>query len=197
MIWLFDPGHNRMCGAKYLTRGKQSPEVIPGLGVHEGEFNHDIVKRVVGALRFKGISSADLVPEARGVPIRERIKRANKTWHYHPKCRLISIHANADGRDGEWTDANGLVVFHYPGSRKGQHLANAAHQSIVKHTGMKTRGIKTARFAMLRRTRMPAILVEHGFMTNKGDARRLASDKFRTQVADAYVEMILSIETDL
>ena len=194
MIWLFDNGHGGMVGAKYLTKGKRSPEVVPGLGIYEGEFNRDIVKRVCGGLRFKGINAADIVPEAANIKLRDRIDRANKTWHYHPDTRLISIHANADGRNGEWTDANGLVVFHYPGSVKGKALAQVAHDSIMKHTTIKSRGLKTARFAMLRRTKMPAILVEHGFMTNKGDARKLASDKFRTQIADAYVEMILDIE---
>ena len=43
---------------------------------------------------------------------------------------------------------------------------------------------------------MPAILVEHGFMTNKGDARKLASDSFRAKIAAAYVNMILQIEDD-
>ena len=188
--------------AGVLDKGKRSPEVVPGLGIYEGEFNRDIVKRVVGRLRLIGHCAIDIVPEARNIKLRDRIVRANR--HYtdphlimalsNPAVRLISIHANADGRNGEWTDANGLVVFHHPGSVKGKALAQAAHDSIMKHTAIKSRGLKTARFAMLRRTKMPAILVEHGFMTNKGDAKKLASDKFRTQIADAYVEMILDIE---
>jgi len=192
MIWLFDNGHGGMVGARYLTKGKRSPEVVPGLGVYEGEFNRDIVKRVCGELNRLGIPHVDLVPGPANMKLRNRIQRANG-WDGF-KCRLISIHANADGRDGKWTDANGLVVFHYPGSVKGKALALSAHNSIVRHTGIKTRGLKTARFAMLRKTKMPSILVEHGFMTHKGDARRLASDKFRTQIADAYVSMILETE---
>ena len=196
MIWIFDNGHGGMVGARYLTKGKRSPEVVPGLGVYEGEFNRDIVKRVVGGLRWEGIDAVDLVYEASNVKLRERIDRANTFSNLH--CRLISIHANADGRDGEWTDANGLVVFHYPGSMKGKNLAWQAHDALYGAAQIfpRTRGIKTARFAMLRRTAMPAILVEHGFMTNRGDARRLASDSFRAKIAAAYVDMILQIEAD-
>jgi N-acetylmuramoyl-L-alanine amidase len=192
MIWLFDNGHGGICGARYLTRGKRSPEVIPGLGVYEGEFNRDIVKRVVGALNEQGIDTLDLVPGAANMKLRDRIRRANDWSSF--KCHLISIHANADGRDGKWTKANGITIFHYPGSVKGEWLANIAHGYLMQHCIIKSRGIKTARFAVLRRTRMPAILVEHGFMTHKGDARKLASDKFRQQIAAAYVEMILNIE---
>jgi len=193
MIWLFDNGHNGMVGARYLTSGKRSPDVIPGMGIFEGEFNRDITKRVVGELRLEhDIDAYDLVPESCGVPLRERCKRANM---WPPRnARLISIHANADGRDGKWTDANGLTVFHYPGSKTGRALAQLAHDELMEHCNIKSRGLKTARFAMLRRTRMPAILVEHGFMTNKGDARKLASDSFRSKIAAAYVDMILHIE---
>ncbi len=205
MIWLFDNGHGGMVGQKYLTKGKRSPEVIPGLGIYEGEFNRDIVKRVVGRLRFKGIYAFDIVPEAKNVKLRERVERANAYMSdtiagllNNPSCRLISIHANADGRDGEWTAAEGMTIFHYPGSKKGEALAKKA-EMVFYHAdlGMWNRGIKTARFAMLRRTRMPAILVEHGFMTNRGDARKLASDKFRSQVAEAYVDMVCSLDVDL
>ena len=197
MIWLFDNGHGGCVGAKYLTKGKRSPEVMPGLGIYEGEFNRDIVKRVVGTLPMEGpILTYDLVPEAANIKLKERIRRANEGWSKYESPMLISIHANADGRNGEWTDANGLTVFHYPGSTKGKALAQAAHDSLMKHCNIKSRGLKTARFAMLRRTRMPAILVEHGFMTNKGDAKKLASDKFRSQIAAAYIDMILTIERD-
>jgi len=192
MIWLFDNGHGGMVGARYLTKGKRSPEVVPGLGVYEGEFNRDIVKRVVGTLQSIGTDAVDLVPEAKNVKLRERVARANEE---RKPCRLISIHANADGRDGEWTKAHGLVVFHYPGSKKGKALAGVTRTALMSATKINgDRGIRKARWDMLRKTKMPAILVEHGFMTHRGDARKLASDKFRQQITDAYVEMILQIE---
>ncbi len=191
MIWLFDNGHNGMVGAKYLTKGKQSPAVIPGLGIYEGEFNRDIVKRVVGGLLLAGYDAADLVPESSGMSLKDRCLRANTFTKYD---RLISIHANAQGKGKEWTSANGLTIFHYPGSTKGRALAQIAHGQLTSYLDFHDRGIKAAKFAMLRKTRMPAILVEHGFMTNKGDAKRLASDAFRDRIANAYIDMVAQIE---
>jgi len=58
---------------------------------------------------------------------------------------------------------------------------------LVKATKRNDRGIKTANFAVLRETSMPAILVECGFMTNKEEAALLKSDAYRQTCASAIV----------
>jgi N-acetylmuramoyl-L-alanine amidase len=47
------------------------------------------------------------------------------------------------------------------------------------------RGIKRARFAVLRHTKIPSILVEGGFLSETGDAKRIADPEWRQQYADS------------
>ena len=50
------------------------------------------------------------------------------------------------------------------------------------------RGIKRANFAELRDARMPAILIEGGFMDHPEDLKRILSDRERAKMADAIVD---------
>jgi N-acetylmuramoyl-L-alanine amidase len=56
---------------------------------------------------------------------------------------------------------------------------------------MQDRGIRQARFYVIRRTKMPAVLVEIGFVTGAQDAARLSSPAQRTQLAEAITQGIL------
>ncbi|HEX8077227.1 MAG TPA: N-acetylmuramoyl-L-alanine amidase, partial [Chthoniobacterales bacterium] len=47
------------------------------------------------------------------------------------------------------------------------------------------RGIKRARFAVLRRTKIPSILVEGGFLSESGDAGRIADPEWRKKLAES------------
>lgn len=71
-------------------------------------------------------------------------------------------------------------------------LANAIYHAMHGRLRMMDRGIKRARFAVLRLAKMPAVLVEGGFLSNPVDARRIASPKWRTQYANAVAEGILA-----
>ncbi|MEG4812406.1 N-acetylmuramoyl-L-alanine amidase, partial [Microcoleus sp. F8-D3] len=64
-------------------------------------------------------------------------------------------------------------------------------QQLLASTGMRDRGVKRARFYVLVRTAMPAVLVEVGFVTGQEDALRLGDPATRTQMAQAIVQGIL------
>jgi N-acetylmuramoyl-L-alanine amidase len=53
------------------------------------------------------------------------------------------------------------------------------------------RGVRRARFYVLRNTAMPAVLVETGYVTGSQDARNLGNPEFRTRMAAAISEGIL------
>jgi N-acetylmuramoyl-L-alanine amidase len=55
-------------------------------------------------------------------------------------------------------------------------------------TGAGILGVKGARFAVLRGARMPAALVETGFLSNPQEERKLNSPAYRQQIAEAIVE---------
>jgi N-acetylmuramoyl-L-alanine amidase len=95
---------------------------------------------------------------------------------------FVSIHNNAmSDRAGTGTE-----TFHYYySSAASRVLASAVQTKLVAALGLKDRGVKTAGFYVLRHTRMPAILVEGGFLTNDGDVLLLADPNVRQRIAEA------------
>ena len=77
-------------------------------------------------------------------------------------------------------------------------MATALLKHITQETGLKSRGVQAnmnwANFYVLRKTLMPAILSENGFMTNLEDATNLMKDDFRQKVADAHFKFIKEME---
>ncbi len=82
---------------------------------------------------------------------------------------FISIHCNASPN----STANGTEVYTYNTSSKALPLAKKIQSKIVEILGTTDRGTKTANFAVLRRTSMPAVLVETAFISNQKDSEKL------------------------
>lgn len=81
---------------------------------------------------------------------------------------FISIHINAGGG----VSANGVEVFSFPNSIPAMELSKAVLNQILRDKIFKVnRGNKTANFAVLRLTNMPAILTETGFIDHYGDSQ--------------------------
>jgi N-acetylmuramoyl-L-alanine amidase len=69
-------------------------------------------------------------------------------------------------------------------------LAYEIQKSIMRGVGSEDRGVKRARFEVLRDADMPAVLVESGFLTNPVEARKISSSAWRRDVAAAIVKGI-------
>jgi hypothetical protein len=64
-------------------------------------------------------------------------------------------------------------------------LSSCIYHSLLGQIGEFDRGIKRARFAVLRLTKIPAVLVEGGFLTERGESRLIANPAWRKKLADA------------
>src|SRR5690606_23114971 len=99
------------------------------------------------------------------------ISLSKRTYHAN-QCGAdvyVSIHANAFGNG--WSSAEGIETYHHPqSSQVSKKLAAAMQKELISCTGLRNRGVKTANFQVLRETKMPAILLELGFMSNKEEA---------------------------
>lgn len=83
----------------------------------------------------------------------------------------------------------------YPGNRfdaKNLLLAYEIQRAITAESGAEDRGVKRARFQVLRDAEMPAVLIEAGFMTNPADARRIYDGPTRRKLAQAIVDGIVT-----
>lgn len=71
------------------------------------------------------------------------------------------------------------------------HFAWQMQRALLKNLGFEDRGVKRARFEVLREARMPSVLVEAGFMSNSSEAARIYDATFRKRTALAIVDGIL------
>jgi len=100
---------------------------------------------------------------------------------------FLSVHINAGG-------GTGFESYVYNGNVSQAAIAyqNVIHQEIMKAVGnVKDRGKKRANFAVLRETKMPAILTENLFIDNASDATKLKSEQFLLQIAHGHVEGVV------
>ena len=103
------------------------------------------------------------------VPMKQRAKCADAILAASDYDRglLMELHTNAGTRWG-WHRAEGTVVFHYPGNKVAEEAANIVIDCFKEFTELKSRGVKTSRrLGMLRMPKLPSIIVEMFFHTNK------------------------------
>ena len=84
---------------------------------------------------------------------------------------FVSIHCNAAN-----TKAYGCETYYCTSSTQGRALAECVQPHMTAETERYNRGVKSANFAVIKHTNMPAILVETAFIDNYDDNRFLASD---------------------
>lgn len=158
------------------TAGKRSPDGK----LREFHFTSRVAEEAKRLLVLDGHTVIFSHQARLDVPLHERTQLANRL-----KADLfVSIHANAYG--DQFNAANGIETFIYTHPQNAtKTLAGFIHSSMLLSTGRKDRGIKQADFAVLRNTRMPAVLVECGFMTNRQEADLLKSDAYQKSCAKA------------
>lgn len=103
---------------------------------------------------------------------------------------FVSIHFNhADN-----TLANGVEVYFYEENtdraEQSKNFAMLALDTILDRTGANSRGVKTEDLRVLRKTNMPAILIECGFLSNSEEAKKCKDTKYQKVLAKAISDAI-------
>ena len=198
--WLLDPGHGGIINGVYQTAGKRSPRFPDGSVLYEGEFNRDVVDRVIELCKQHNIDCADIVNTNKDIPLSHGVRTANELHRQNRNSIYVSVHANAFGNGRDFNKAKGVCTFYHYKSRSGKRLATSLQRWLADLTVFYDRGIRSndtwANFYVLRKTHMPAVLSENGFMTNFDDATALLDPLTRQAVADAHFAMIQEIEAD-
>ena len=61
---------------------------------------------------------------------------------------------------------------------------------MIQATGAKDRGIKNTRLLVVRKTNMPGVLLELGFMTNLDEVSKISDPSYQKLMSDAIVEAV-------
>lgn len=171
IVVMIDPGH-----------GGKDPGAVGIGGLQEKNVILPISQRVAALLEQNGVQAVMTRSDDRFISLRGRTEMASRA-----RANLfVSIHANAISMSRP--DVNGVETYYYS---SGRRLAQTIHRSMLQSTGMRDRGVRQARFFVLRNTSMPAVLVEVGFVTGRDDAPRLSDPRFRDQMAEAIARGIL------
>jgi N-acetylmuramoyl-L-alanine amidase len=162
--------------------GKDSGAV--GNGLKEKDLTLKIVKQIGCMLEeYEGVEVHYTRTDDRFLELSERAAIANKLKADY----FISVHINAGG-------GTGFESYVYNGNVSAATIAyqNVIHAEIMKAIGNVTdRGKKRANYAVLRETKMPAILTENLFIDNTNDAAKLKSEQFLQQIAYGHVQGIV------
>jgi N-acetylmuramoyl-L-alanine amidase len=170
LVVMIDPGHG----------GKDSGAVGLG-GLQEKDVILPISQRVAAILEQQGIHAILTRTSDYFVDLAPRVEMAKQD---HADL-FVSIHANSiDNRP----DVNGLETYYFD---SGNRLAQTIHNSILQNLDIKDRGVRRARFYVLRNNPMPAVLVEVGFVTGVEDSPRLGTAAYENQMAQAIANGIL------
>lgn len=151
-------------------------------GLVEKDIVLEISLQVAQLLQQQGIQVVMTRQDDRDLDLPPRSEIANRV----NADLFVSIHANAISMSRP--DVNGLETFYYD---SGKGLAQDIQASMLEAFPMNDRGVRQARFHVLRNTKMPAVLVEVGFVTGNYDALILANPQQRIRMAQAIARGIL------
>jgi N-acetylmuramoyl-L-alanine amidase len=169
---------------------------------YEKDFAIDVARKLRPLLQAKGLRVIMTREGDYFVPLEVRAQIANAARN----SIFVSIHFNATNDD---PNATGFEIFSFtprgapstsdnavgsssvnmqPGSEvdaQGMALSTCIYHSILGHIPEYDRGIKRARFAVLRLTKVPAVLIEGGFLTERGECKLISNKDWRGKLAAA------------
>jgi len=180
-----DAGHG------LYTSGKRCLKSLDPKETREWVLNNRIVAKVIEKLKaYENVEilRTDDPTGKRDVPLAERTRSANN-WRAEV---YLSIHHNAGIGGGT---GGGIVVYRHPQSSKSsQEYQGKIYNKLIAHTGLngnRSNPLAEANLHMVRETKMPALLLELGFMDSRTDVPVILTDKYAEQCADAIVEFLV------
>lgn len=168
--------------------GGKDPGTIGFNGNYEKDINLEISKKLKEKLKPNGYKVILTRDSDKYVDNLLRAKLANKR-----RARIfISIHGNAMENNNS---TNGIQVLYYPnrestiGDLNNDELAQIMMSSLVKGTGANDKGIiEREDLIVLNQTKMPALIIECGFLSNENEEKLLLTDDYQNKMVDSIID---------
>jgi N-acetylmuramoyl-L-alanine amidase len=173
VVIAIDPGH-----------GGRDPGAIGVGGIQEKLVNLEIARRVTQRLQSSGYTVLMTRTDDREILLQPRVDQAVQA----NATIFVSIHTNALDRSG----VRGIETYYL--KPDSENLATTLHRAIVAGSGAPDRGVRRARFFVVRETPvgMPSVLLELGYLTNPEEGRLLATSEYQDRLAQAIADGILT-----
>ncbi len=189
--------------------GGGDPGARTGAGVQEKQLTLDVVHRIRARLQQCGVRVWLTREGDSAMTLDERCWRMGKLGG----DVFVSIHFNASRNTGtSGVETYVVPAAGYPATaeeerrqpRRGSGcpgnrfdganmvLASFIHKGLVAHSQAEDRGIRRARFFVIRNAECPAVLVECGFLSNRREADRILKEAYRDQLAEGIARGILT-----
>lgn len=147
---------------------------VPGQRISEKDKTLDVALRLRRILQANGYRVIMTRESDVFVPLPTRVAIANS----YRSASFVSIHFNCASRVG----ANGIETYYYRGDSAS--LAASIHRNVVSGAPSENRGIRRRGFYVLRRTAIPSVLVECGFLTNPTEGSLALTGDYRQKLAE-------------
>lgn len=171
-VIVIDPGHGE---SDYGTHS------LGKFKYHEKYLNLTTAEILKGFLQKYGYRVVMTRSDDTFVSLENRAQLAN---NLNTKL-FVSVHYNSAPN----VDAEGVEVFYYRSDAnksrvsESKLLAQCVLDKIIKSTKAPSRGVKHANFVVIKQTKMPAILVEGGFLTNTGEMDKIKTHAYQRKIA--------------
>lgn len=176
--------------------GGSDPGKIGINQVLEKDVNLAITMKIKGMLEKEGVSCV-LTRETderldengkeftKAADMKDRVNIMNEI---HPKL-VVSVHQNSYTSP----EIKGAQVFYYESSTESEEIAEIIQEELRKVDSTNKRQIKgNSTYYLLKKTEVPAVIVECGFLSNPEEAEKLATEEYQEKMAEAIVKGIKS-----
>lgn len=147
---------------------------VPGQRVGEKDLTLDVARRLRSVLSARGYRVIMTRDSDVFVPLPTRVAIANS----YRNATFVSVHFNSASRGA----ANGIETYYYRGDSAS--LAASIHRNVVAGSPSENRGIRRRGYFVLRKTAIPSVLVECGFLTNPTEASYALNSNYRQKLAE-------------
>lgn len=186
-VIVIDPGHG-----KIQPGGWSDPGAVGPAGLQERDVNTDIAWKLYEILQREG---ATVIMTRTGSTTNLDLAGRAQIANDANADIFVSIHCNASTNPA----IAGTSTYYYApwdsilGAQRAsrQRLATLVQQELVAQLGRRDIGILEANFAVLRETRIPSILVETAFISNREEEQLLATEEFRAKAAQGIAKGIM------
>ena len=180
-----DPGHG------VESPGKESPDG----SYKEHEFALDVAKRMKKILEAQGVQTIMTRDDEHCPTVGDLYRRVDIANAVKDLDLFVSLHSNSAAGSG-WSGASGYCIYTSAGPETAaRNVAAMAIVEAVHKAGVQVRSTPVVHdidLVVTRKTNAPAVLIEHGFHTNREEVELLKASAYREKLAEANCRGILT-----